>query len=102
MGVPGKVHMALRRLPAHLGLFKPFQQLLRVQVALGSQVARHVDALARADDWLRQASEELACERLELAAEALVRAHDALGEIGGRVDADSLLGHIFASFCIGK
>lgn len=64
--------------------------------------ARHVDALARADDWLRQAAEELACERLELAAEALVRAHDALGEIGGRVDADSLLGHIFASFCIGK
>ena len=64
--------------------------------------ARHVDALARADDWLRQAAEELACERMELAAEALVRAHDALGEIGGRVDADSLLGHIFASFCIGK
>ena len=64
--------------------------------------ARHVDALARAGDWLQQAAYELAWERLELAAEALVRAHDALGEIGGRVDADSLLGHIFASFCIGK
>ena len=64
--------------------------------------ARHVEALARAGDWLRQAADELAWEHLELAAEALVRAHDALGEIGGRVDADSLLGHIFASFCIGK
>lgn len=64
--------------------------------------ARHVDALARAGDWLRQAAEELAWERLELAAEALVRAHAALGEIGGHVDADALLGHIFASFCIGK
>ncbi|MFN3703732.1 tRNA uridine-5-carboxymethylaminomethyl(34) synthesis GTPase MnmE [Thermomonas sp.] len=64
--------------------------------------ARHVDALARAGDWLQQAAYELTWERLELAAEALVRAHDALGEIGGRVDADSLLGHIFASFCIGK
>ena len=64
--------------------------------------ARHVEALARAGDWLRQAADELAWERLELAAEALVRAHAALGEIGGRVDADSLLGHIFASFCIGK
>ena len=64
--------------------------------------ARHLDALARAAGWLQQATDELAWERLELAAEALVRAHDALGEIRGRVDADSLLGHIFASFCIGK
>ncbi len=64
--------------------------------------ARHVQALASADDWLRQAAAELADESLELAAEALVRAHDALGEIGGRVDSDSLLGHIFGTFCIGK
>lgn len=63
---------------------------------------RHVQALALADDWLRQASGELAGERLELAAEALARAHAALGEIGGRVDADGLLGHIFGTFCIGK
>lgn len=64
--------------------------------------ARHVDALARAQAWLRQAGTELAHERLELAAEALAAAHSSLGEIGGRVDADALLGHIFASFCIGK
>jgi tRNA modification GTPase len=64
--------------------------------------ARHVQALALADDWLRQASGELAGERLELAAEALSRAHAALGDIGGRVDADGLLGQIFGTFCIGK
>ncbi len=64
--------------------------------------ARHVQALALADDWLAQAAAELSSERLELAAEALLRAHDALGGIGGRVDADGLLGHIFTSFCIGK
>lgn len=64
--------------------------------------ARHLQALAEAGDWLAAARTELAGERLELAAEALRRAHDALGAIGGRVDPDCLLGHIFASFCIGK
>ena len=64
--------------------------------------ARHVDALARADHHLQRASAELALERLELAAEDLVQAHEALGEIGGRVGADALLGHIFSAFCIGK
>ncbi len=64
--------------------------------------ARHVDALARAAGHLREAAAELALERLELAAEALLQAHDALGEIGGRVDADALLGEIFSTFCVGK
>jgi tRNA modification GTPase len=64
--------------------------------------ARQVDALRRAgedlaaaDAWWRQGT-------LELAAEALRAGHDALGEITGKVGADALLGHIFASFCIGK
>ena len=64
--------------------------------------SRHLQALAQADGWLQQAADELEHDRLELAAEALVRAHAALGEIGGRVDADGLLGHIFGTFCIGK
>lgn len=63
---------------------------------------RHVRALAEAASYLQDASGELQHERLELAAEALSQAHSALGEIGGRVNADSLLGHIFSSFCIGK
>ena len=44
----------------------------------------------------------LQAEQLDLAAEGLRLAHDALGEITGRTLPDDLLGHIFASFCIGK
>ena len=64
--------------------------------------ARHVQALTLAAEQLAGARDELARERLELAAEALGQAHAALGEIGGKVGVDALLGHIFASFCIGK
>ncbi|MFZ5655443.1 MAG: tRNA uridine-5-carboxymethylaminomethyl(34) synthesis GTPase MnmE [Pseudomonadota bacterium] len=63
---------------------------------------RHVQALLLARDALGEARAQLAHEYLDLAAESLRRAHDALGEITGRVRADDLLGHVFASFCIGK
>ncbi len=64
--------------------------------------ARHVQALRNAAGELAQTRVWLAAEQLELAAEALRLAHDALGSITGRVDADTLLGHIFSTFCIGK
>jgi len=64
--------------------------------------ARHVDALRRARDLLGEAAAGLAGARPELAADSLRRGHDALGEITGRVLPDALLGHIFATFCIGK
>ncbi|QIL19469.1 tRNA uridine-5-carboxymethylaminomethyl(34) synthesis GTPase MnmE [Thermomonas sp. HDW16] len=64
--------------------------------------ARHVEALVLAGKQLQRATQELTLERLELAADALAQAHSALGEIGGRLSADGLLGHIFGSFCIGK
>lgn len=64
--------------------------------------ARHVEALQRAGAALAEARGQLQFEMLDLAAESLRHAHDALGEITGRVRADDLLGHIFASFCIGK
>ncbi|TKS55170.1 tRNA uridine-5-carboxymethylaminomethyl(34) synthesis GTPase MnmE [Luteimonas yindakuii] len=64
--------------------------------------ARHVEALSRVQDELALAAAELGAERLELAAESLRVAHDALGEITGRVTPDDLLGHIFSTFCIGK
>ena len=63
---------------------------------------RHVHALALAAGHLHSAGLELQHERLELAAEALSQAHSALGSIGGKVDADGLLGHIFSAFCVGK
>ena len=64
--------------------------------------ARHVEALREAASELGQARQWLASEQLELAAEALRLAHDALAAITGRVDADTLLGHIFSTFCVGK
>ena len=64
--------------------------------------ARHVEALVRAGGEVEDARTHLGHESLELAAEALRSAHDALGEVTGRVRPDDLLGHIFSSFCIGK
>jgi tRNA modification GTPase len=64
--------------------------------------ARHVDALRRAGSSARTARVHLGHGALELAAEALRDAHDALGELTGRMLPDDLLGHIFARFCIGK
>ncbi|MGN6224222.1 tRNA uridine-5-carboxymethylaminomethyl(34) synthesis GTPase MnmE [Pseudoxanthomonas sp.] len=64
--------------------------------------ARHVDALRRAGGHVEQAKGELNHEMLELAAEELRLAHDALGEVTGRISADEMLGYIFSTFCIGK
>ena len=64
--------------------------------------ARQVDALHRAGGDLDAAADALERDALDLAAEALRCAHDALGEITGRVVPDALLGHIFSTFCIGK
>jgi len=64
--------------------------------------ARHVDALRRASADIVDARQALAGGSLDLAAEALRAAHDALGEITGRIVPDALLGHIFSTFCIGK
>ncbi|WP_242111730.1 tRNA uridine-5-carboxymethylaminomethyl(34) synthesis GTPase MnmE [Luteimonas aquatica] len=64
--------------------------------------ARQVEALRRAGDELAMARTALAGDTLDLAAESLRAAHDALGEITGRVVPDDLLGHIFSTFCIGK
>lgn len=64
--------------------------------------ARHVDALLRAQEHADTAKRELDHERLELAAEELRLAHEALGEITGRISPDDMLGRIFSTFCIGK
>lgn len=82
---------------------------LRESAGLGDGVegsfsarARHVDALRRGAEALARAAAQLHHGAGELAAEELRQAQDALGEITGRVDADALLGRIFADFCIGK
>lgn len=71
--------------------------------SLFSARSRHVEALQRTAILLGAAADRLEHRELpELAAEELRLAQDALGEITGRVGSDELLGHIFASFCIGK
>ncbi|MFI8693019.1 MULTISPECIES: tRNA uridine-5-carboxymethylaminomethyl(34) synthesis GTPase MnmE [Gammaproteobacteria] len=64
--------------------------------------ARHVEAITLAIGHAERAEAELVHEHLELTAEELRLAHEALGEITGRMSADDLLGRIFSSFCIGK
>jgi tRNA modification GTPase len=65
---------------------------------------RHVQALRRCAAHLESARAlaERADAALDLLAEELRLAHDALGEITGRMSADALLGEIFGRFCIGK
>ncbi|MES2937462.1 MAG: tRNA uridine-5-carboxymethylaminomethyl(34) synthesis GTPase MnmE [Pseudomonadota bacterium] len=65
---------------------------------------RHVHALGRVDNHLRQADALLAqqAQSLDLLAEELRLAQNALNEITGAFGADDLLGVIFSRFCIGK
>jgi tRNA modification GTPase len=64
--------------------------------------ARHLEALERTQQLLLAAQARLQAGAAELAAEELRRAQAALGEITAPLDADALLGRIFAGFCIGK
>jgi tRNA modification GTPase len=62
----------------------------------------YFEALDRCGALLAAAQAQLQDNRPELAAEELRRAQAALGEITAPLDADALLGRIFAGFCIGK
>lgn len=105
--IPDRVHVSAR---TGFGLELLHQRLLALsgagaadgETGAFSARERHVRALIMAAGHLQAASMELQNERLELAAESLSEAHSALGEIGGKVDADGLLGHIFSAFCVGK
>jgi len=64
---------------------------------------RHLDALARAKNFLLNGQNQLLEHRAgELLAEDLRLAQKALSEITGEFSSDDLLGKIFGSFCIGK
>ncbi len=65
--------------------------------------SRHLDALKRAESYVRDARAQLLqTGALELAAEELRSAQSALSEVTGEMTSDDLLGEIFSSFCIGK
>jgi tRNA modification GTPase len=63
---------------------------------------RHLEALAKAQQFMVSARAQLIAKAGELAAEDLRQAQECLGEITGKISSDDLLGKIFASFCIGK
>lgn len=64
---------------------------------------RHLDALSRATDHLKNANHALHnLQAGELLAEELRLTQNALNEITGEFSSDDLLGKIFSSFCIGK
>ncbi len=64
---------------------------------------RHIDALQRANDYLKAGKEQLLGHSAgELLAEDLRQCQNALNEISGEFTPDDLLGEIFSSFCIGK
>ena len=64
---------------------------------------RHVDALQKARDYLRQAVESFNQTRSgELIAEDLRQAQHHLNEITGEFTSEDLLGQIFSKFCVGK
>jgi len=65
--------------------------------------ARHADALRRAQSGLTDARAKLIVQGpVELVASDLRGALDAYGEIGGKIDNERMLDHLFATFCIGK
>ena len=65
---------------------------------------RHIQALVQAQIHMDTAADHAKYNDrvLDLFAEELRLAHDALGEITGRMLPDDLLGLIFSRFCIGK
>jgi len=63
---------------------------------------RHITALQHTQDHFLHAQTTWRSEAFDLTAEHLRLAHDALGEITGRVLPDDLLGAVFSTFCIGK
>jgi tRNA modification GTPase len=65
--------------------------------------ARHSLALDQAKAALLEAKQKLAIrEPSELAASDLRAALDAFGQISGKIDNETILDRLFASFCIGK
>jgi tRNA modification GTPase len=78
-----------------------------LSVQFGSEIiainARHADALGRAQSGFDSATALLQSDQpSELVASELRSALAALGEIGGKIDNERMLDHLFATFCIGK
>ncbi len=90
------------------------EELMRQRaVSLGGQMLalqpRHEAAIRQTLRHLHEARRQIAGERdrpdldqPELVAEPMRAALDALGELGGRMSPDDVIGQVFATFCVGK
>ena len=85
--------------------------LEKIEVILAARVPesrlaireRHLSAMVRASEMLRNVADDLATGlEPELAAVQLREASTCLAEIVGGIDVEDLLGEIFGRFCIGK
>ena len=63
---------------------------------------RHFNALTRAEKALARAIDACQFAPLELIAVDVKQAWDALGEITGETATETIIGEIFAKFCVGK
>jgi tRNA modification GTPase len=100
VAISAKTGQGLDELKTHLLKVMGLEQLTEGNF---SARRRHLDALTKTEHYLDAAAIQIKeFQAGELAAEDLRLAHDALGEITGKISADDLLGKIFSSFCIGK
>lgn len=74
----------------------------RIGVSAYSARERHIKAIERSQTYVNHGLLQLHQGSGELVAEDLRAAHDALGDVLGKVSADEFLGQIFSQFCIGK
>lgn len=110
-GMPAKQQQGQIFLSAKTGegldlLFQHLKECMGYQEENAGQFIarrRHLEALQKTQHCCEQALRQLTEFRAgELVAHELWQAQEALGGIVGRITSDELLGHIFASFCIGK
>ncbi len=60
------------------------------------------DAVVRALRWVEPQADRSALDDVELIALEMRVALDHLGQLGGRVSPDDVIGRVFATFCVGK
>ena len=63
---------------------------------------RHIDALSRAKNHLKQAIDSIDDYTLDLVTIDLNLCYSALGEITGNTTSEEILDAIFSKFCLGK
>ena len=98
--VSARTGEGLGELRAHLKKSAGYRPM---EAGVFSARRRHLDALGRGRSHVAIAKRAIGEHAgSELVAEELRLAHDALGEISGRITSEDLLGRIFATFCIGK